>query len=109
MSGSSGGGGYPTINRPGGNDDCNSLIINANIASPNLDVLSRLEVGDQLDIVADSDQGPLKVVDSDGKIAGGILSREQIRLLSCIVKGVRFSAEIIKLNDAQCSIQIKAI
>ncbi len=109
MSGSSGGGGYPTINRPGGNDDCSSLVINANLASPDLDVLSNLNIGDILDIVTISDQGPLRALDSDGNIVGNILSREQIRLLSCIVKGVVFQAEIIALNEGQCTVQIRAI
>ncbi len=109
MTGSSGGGGTPTINRPGGNDDCQSLVINANLATPNIEVISQLEVGDMLDIQAATDQGPLRAVDRNGSIAGNILSREQLRLLSCIVRGTIFEAEVTAINEGQCTIQIRAI
>lgn len=107
MSGSGGGGDYdmPSINRPSQNDSCASLIINTNLATPQADVINNLNVGDVLHINALTDQGPIQAL-HDGQLAGNIVSREQIRLLACLIKGVPFVADVIEIDNGQCQVRI---
>lgn len=102
-----GGGSMPTINRPGTNDDCSSLIINTHLASPDMDVVAQHDVGTVLSVNAASPTGPVRVVDSNGNIAGNILSREQVRLLKCLNQGTEFIAEIRSIDEGSSSIQIR--
>jgi len=109
MSGNSGGGSGPSINRPSDNDNCNDIVINTNLASPQAEVLDTLDVGDILTVQAASDQGPIQAFKEDGALAGNIVSREMIRLLACIANGTIFEAEVTNLNNGQCSVQIRAV
>lgn len=108
MSGSGGGGNdnFPSINRPSQNDSCEGLVINTNLATPNADVIRNLSIGDVLSISALTDQGPIQALDTNGDLAGNIVSREQIRLLSCLIKGVPFIAVVIDIDNGQCQIRI---
>jgi hypothetical protein len=109
MSGSSNGGGIPTINRPGGEESCENLVITTNLASPQANVINGLTVGDILTIQAASASGPIQALNSNNQIAGSIVSREQIRLLNCINGGTQYEAEVLALNTGQCTVQISAI
>lgn len=109
MSGSSGGGGIPSINRPNENEDCAALVINTNLASPQAAVINNLEEGDKLIIQAASDQGPIQALDDNGQVAGTIMSREQVRILNCIIGGTEYSAEVISIENGQCQVQIRAV
>lgn len=108
MSGSGGGDGndMPSINRPSQNDSCASLFINTNLATPQAQVINNLNIGDILNINALSDQGPIQALTDNGNLAGNIISREQIRLLSCLIKGVPFVAEVIDIDNGQCQVRI---
>jgi len=108
MSGSSGGGGIPSINRPDEKDDCLELVIKTNLSTPLAPVISNLKTGDILSIHAVSDQGPIQALTKDGDLAGSIISREQVRLLSCINKGTTFIAEVLSVKNGQCQVQISA-
>lgn len=107
MSGSGGGGDndMPSINRPSQNDSCASLIINTNLATPQANVINNLNAGDVLDINAVTDQGPIQAL-YNGQLAGNIISREQIRLLACLIKGVPFVADVIEIDNGQCQVRI---
>jgi len=107
MSGSGGGGGLPSINRPSATESCDDLVINTNLASPRTEVVTHLEPGNILDIRLEGDQGPIVAVDGNGNVAGSIISREQLRLLSCIVAGTQFVAEILSIINGQCQVQIR--
>ncbi len=109
MSGSSGDGGMPSVNRPNQNENCEGLVINTNLATPNAEVLENLEIGDFLEITIATDQGPIQALDQEGNLAGNIISREQVKLLNCIISGTIYEAEILSLNDGQCNIQIRSI
>jgi hypothetical protein len=108
MSGNSGGGG-PSINQPNENESCENLVINTNLASPQANIIARLKKGDILKIQAITDQGPIQALDNNGQVAGGIVSREQVRLLRCINSGTNYAAEVLSIVDGQCSVQIKAV
>ena len=109
MSGSSSGGGIPSINRPQENERCENLVINTNLANPQAQVIESLRIGDILSVQIASDQGPIQALDDDGKLAGNIISREQVRLLNCIINGTEYVAEVIALENGQCSVQIRAV
>jgi len=109
MSGSSESGGIPSINYPNNNESCENLVINTNLASPQANVINNLTVGEVLRVNAASDRGPIQVLDRNGNVAGDIISREQVRLLNCIINGTTYVAEILSINNAQCTIQIRAI
>ena len=109
MSGSSGFGGVPSMNRPKDNEDCEALVINTNLASPQAAVVNNLSVGDILSISAVSDQGPIQAIDQNGHIAGSIISREMVRILNCISTGTEYEAEIISIENGQYQIQIHAV
>lgn len=109
MSGSSGGGSIPSINRPNENEICEDLVINTNLASPQALVINNLNEGDLLSIHAITDQGPIQALDENGQIAGTIISREQVRLLNCINMGTQYEAEVTSVGNGQCQVQIRAI
>lgn len=109
MSGSSGGGGIPSINRPNNNENCEGLVINTNLATPQAVVINNLTVGDILIIQTVSDQGPIQALNSNGDLAGNIVSREQVRLLACMVNGIEYIAEVLDIENGQCRVQIRAV
>lgn len=107
MSGNSGGS-SPSINRPQRGEDCRSIFITTHLASPQAAVLATLSSGDVLLLELASDQGPLQAFTADGQLAGNILSREQSRLIRCILEGVNYQAEVLEIDGAECQIQISA-
>jgi hypothetical protein len=108
MTGSSGDGFIPTINRPGGNESCRDLVIVTNLASPQADVISEVQNGDVLMLQVASDQGPINAL-HNGRIAGTIISRDQVRLLACIVSGTAYEAEVLMMNGGQCQVRVRAV
>jgi hypothetical protein len=108
MSGSSDGGGIPYLAPQNEKESCETLVVNTNLTSPQANVVNTLIVGDILNVQAASDQGPIQVLDQNGHVAGNIMSREQIRLLNCIIGGTQYIAEILTINNGQCSIQVRA-
>jgi len=110
MSGSpNSGGGSPSLNRPDETFNCEDLVIITNLASPKANVINSLTIGDVLRIQTRSDQGPIEAFDRNGRIAGSIISKEQLRLLDCINKGTEFEADVLLVENAQCQIQIHAL
>ncbi len=109
---SGGGGGDddgPSINRPAEGELCENLVINANIASPQAEVIATLVRSYILNVSALSDQGPIQVTTQEGRIAGNIISRDQVRLLNCINGGAIYVAEVTSIDDGQCSVQIRHV
>lgn len=105
----SSGGGSPSIIQPGENDDCSSLVINTNLASPVASVIRTIHEGDILTIQTASDEGPIQAFTQDGRLAGTIFSGQQVRLLNCISGGTQYQAEVTSVDGGQCSVQITAI
>ncbi|MFC4872119.1 hypothetical protein [Negadavirga shengliensis] len=101
--------GSPSINRPNENENCQELVINTNLASPQASVIGNLNKGDILTIQTASDQGPIQAYDENGQLAGNIVSREQIRLLNCIIGGTEYEAEVLAIENGQCKVQIRAV
>lgn len=108
MSGNSDGG-IPSINRPSDNENCEGLVLNTNLASPRAEVIRSLSPGDVLNVQTASDQGPLQAFDLQGRLAGNIISREQVKLLGCILGGTIYEAEVLSVDNGQCRVQICAV
>ncbi|TXF82498.1 hypothetical protein FUA23_21810 [Neolewinella aurantiaca] len=105
-----GGGSIPTINRPGGGgaEDCGSLRIITSVASPDSDVLVDVSEGDILNVRTLSNEGPVIIETPDGRVVGSVLSREMIRLISCINNGIEFNAVVNSISDGRCVIEISS-
>lgn len=108
MSGNSGSSSPPSINRPNKGEDCEAMVITTHLASPKAPVLATLSPGDVLLLELASDQGPLQAFTEGGELAGNILSREQSRLISCILEGFNYQARVLEIDGAECQIEISA-
>lgn len=108
MSGNSGSSSPPSINRPRKGEDCRAIFITTHLATPRASVLETLSPGDILILQLASDQGPLQAFSEDGQLAGNIISREQSRLIRCILEGVDYQAEVLEIDGAECQIQISS-
>lgn len=95
----------PTVSGP--SDSCATLVINTTLASPKADVVATINRGDILIIAIASDQGPIQALTQGGELTGNITSRDQVKLLGCIVGGTNYIAEVISRNDGECNIQIR--
>jgi hypothetical protein len=107
-SGIGGGGGMmpPSVN--GGDDYCLRLEITTNLATVNIDVLSKTQEGDVLPVSVQGADGPVVVL-NDGDILGSILSRFQVKLINCINKGTEYEALVEKIDGAICQVKISAV
>lgn len=102
-----GGGIFPSALKEEG-DTCLNMVIITNLASVDVDVLNKAQVGDILPVEEQSLDGPVIVL-KDGDILGTVLSSHLIRLLNCMNDGTRYKAEIIKIEDAICQVKISAV
>jgi len=99
----------PSINRPNENDQCEEIVINTHLASPRAAVLEELNIGDLLAIIVETDQGPIQAITTNGDVSGTVVTRDQIRLLTCINSGVEFEAEVLAVDNGMCQVQIRAL
>lgn len=87
---------------------CMNLVIITNLASVDVKVLNKTQVGDVLPVEAQSADGPVVVL-KDGDIIGTVLSSHLIQLLNCMNNGTEYEAEVIKIEDAICQVKISAV
>lgn len=106
-SGIGGGGLMPRPMKEEG-DTCLNMVIHTNLASIDVDVLNKIQVGDKLPVEAQSLDGPV-VVMKDFDILGTVLSSHLIRLLNCMNEGTEYKAEVVKIEDAICQVKIFAV
>jgi hypothetical protein len=105
MSGSGGGGGgteTPVLS-------CEDLVIHTQIASPKGGVVSKLKVGDTLDVEVQTHSGTAVVVLLfKGKVAGGLASPQVSQLRECIEGGTTYKATVTGTNGAVIKVTIEA-
>lgn len=89
-------------------DACLNLVIITNLASVDVNVLNKTQVGDVLPMETQSIDGPVVVL-KDGDILGTVLSSHLILLLNCMNDGTEYKAEVIKIVDAICQVKISAV
>jgi hypothetical protein len=107
MSGSGGGGGS------GGPDtpvlSCEDLVIHTQIASPKAAAVSKLKVGDVLEVEVQT-QGKAAVVMLlfKGKAAGGLASPQVSQLRECIEDGTTYKATVTAVQGAVIKVTVEA-
>lgn len=109
MGGRDGSGSLPGGGWPPEELDCSAIRDTTILNSPDPVVLSRLSVGDVLSIRAESDDGPLVAVDSEGSVAGSITSLSMSRMLRCISEGWDFQARVSELEGGRCRVEIWSV
>jgi hypothetical protein len=106
MSGSGGGGGGPDTPVL----SCEDLVIHTQIASPKAAVVSKLSVGDILDVAVQMQGGTAVVVLLfKGKQAGGLASPHLGQLRECIQNGTTYQARVTGINGAAISVSVEAV
>ena|ERR1700691_6228588 len=107
MSGSGGGGGGGGTEAPV--LSCEDLVIHTQIASPKGAVVSKLKVGDTLDVEVQTHAGTAVVVLLfKGKVAGGLASPQVSQLRECIEGGTTYKATVTATNGAVIKVTIEA-
>ena len=91
-----------------GGDYCQNLVIRTNLSTVNADVLNTTTVGDVLPSVAESVDGPIRVM-KDNHVLGTVLSSLLLELLNCINGGTEYKATVEKIDNAICQVRIAAV
>lgn len=88
----------------GARTSCESLAFETFLSSPKPIVVSRLSVGDILDIVVQTTQGIETVaVLHNGQVAGGLVQNSD-RIKACISQGFDYQADVRGIRGAQVTI-----
>ena len=88
--------------------DCLKIYKGAKLASPKSDVLSKLNVGDKLELAVRTYKNDYVLVALAGaEVAGAILSQYATKITSCIQSGYRYVAVITAIDGGDCSLEIR--
>lgn len=92
-----------------GDVNCESLVLNTQIASPQPAVISKVQVSDILQVDLET-MGTTTaiVVRFKTEVAGAVAAPDMQRLRQCIEGGTRYQAEVTETSGAQVSIRISA-
>jgi hypothetical protein len=93
----------------GGAADCLTMYRGAGLASPKSNVLSKLKIGDKLDLQPHA-QGTSYVLDAlwSGDRAGVITHKLIDQIIRCIVEGgYTYVAQVKTLDGGSCSLEIR--
>jgi hypothetical protein len=85
---------------------CAEQNIHTQLSSPNEAVLSQLKRDDILQIGFLNDKQIIVGI-FDGQIAGVILNRDILKLISCMQQGFQFIAIVRQVRGGMCAITIK--
>lgn len=99
----------PTFSGAGAGESCAALFINTTLASPDPDVIEGIEVDDILEIIAETNDGPIQAITSDGNVAGNIVSSRYLLLLKCLQDGVRYTAKVTSHDDGAVNVLIRPV
>lgn len=105
MSGSGGGGGGPI--GPDPNADCLRLVIQTTLNSPDPDVVKELSKSDVLEIVSESDKGPIFAMTKDGKKTGSVTDVKMLQLANCIESGFSYVAVVLDVHGGSVDVQVR--
>lgn len=87
---------------------CAKLVIITNLASVDVDVLSKTQVGDILPLETQSLDGPVVVI-RGSVVLGTVLSSHLMQLLNCMNNGTKYEAKILEIEDAICQVKVSAV
>lgn len=102
-----GGGSISGFFARGAAPDCGSLVIHTQLLSPDPAILPTLKKGDKLTVSVAGPKGPC-AVHYKGKLAGTVIHRQLLQLISCLQQGVRFEATVREVYGGACLVTIKA-
>ena len=106
MSGISSGGGEVD----GEEESCETLVIDTQLSSPKLDVISAIRVGDLLEVMTETHgDRTTVVVKYKGAVAGGLAAPLLKRLRECIEEGTQYRAKVTAKKDGQVRVRVAAI
>ncbi len=105
MSGS-GGGGYRAPESA--KFDCDTGIININVSSIDLTVLTNQNNGDILQVELSITE-VVTLIDKNGEILGSIVHPNTVDLIECIKEGNEYEAIITSINTPTCHVKIERI
>jgi len=105
MSGSGGGGGGG--GGTGGPTPCSDLKFETSLSSPQSAVVSTINVGDILDVVAKSATGPALAKTESEEVAGSITAGQLLRLLECLAEGNPFEAEVLGVSGGDVRVEVR--
>jgi hypothetical protein len=89
-------------------DECLKIYRGAKLASPKSKTLSKLKVGDKLELVTRIYKDDyVLVATAKGEDAGAILSQYATKITSCILSGYRYVALITAIDGDDCSLEIR--
>jgi len=91
-----------------GNTDCSRTIIRTQLFSPDPKILKNISLGDKLGIELKGSSGPCVAL-YKGNIAGTVISKDLLQLISCIKKGIHFIGVVRSVNGGSCAITIKPL
>lgn len=104
MSGSSSGPPSPR----GSEQDCASLFEETVLNSPNPSVISRLKLGDVLDLQVHRTGKAVVLLALHGtETAGSITSTLMAKIIDCIGKGFEYVAIVKSIRGGACTVQIR--
>lgn len=96
--------------RPQPPRDCTAVDFATQISSPKPAVVGRLNVGDVLDVEAQTYQErTVLVLTSQSEIVGGLASAQAAKILECIGDGHRFVADVESVTAGQVRIRVHHI
>ena len=110
MSGSSGGGG----GGGGGSTDwtinCDTLVIETQLASPDATVIAGIQVGDVLSVESrQMNSVTVVVVVHNGQVAGGLAAPQLPSLRECMNGGTQYEAKVLSKSNGQVRVSVRPV
>jgi len=102
-----GGGTYSSFFRKG-NGDCSNVIIRTQLFSPDREVLKKIKSGYQMEMKLSGSNGPIVAL-FEGEVAGTIITKDLLQLITCMNSGFKFIAIVRSIDSGACAITIKSI
>jgi len=106
MSGSDGG-----YSGSGGgfHDSCEDLVIDTQLSSPKIDVISKLTPQSVLDIAIQPNENQIEIVVAlyNGEVAGGVTSPQIFQLKKCIQGGTVYEGDVISISGGQVRVKVR--
>ena len=84
--------------------NCLKVNIIVIVLGPNLNVLSKLKVGDEVEIALFNQSTVVAIKDNEE--IGNLIHKDINELVKCMKKGFQYKGLIVKLNGADCEISI---
>jgi hypothetical protein len=108
MSGGGGSGGGPS--GPSRDVDCAALAFNAQLTSPDENVVADLREGDRLALelqVREGGRSAIAAMTEDGRFAGAITERTA-DLVRCMQEGIEYAAELTEIDGGWVEVRVEA-